>query len=418
MNDAVISMLKRVLNCLRPAEELAQVNTGRRETYAERRARNLGKTRNNFIREPEASLGDIKLHSVGELCLTCRKCDARLFKGERTAPGNTFSFCCAQGQVQIPRIPRPPSPLDDYLTEQTPAAKHFRGNTRQFNNALSMASTGAKVSDRIASGVQSFTVCGKVHHRMGPLLPEQGARPAFAQLYILDPDAANSRRLEIFPDLSREVLDKLDQMLRQHNGFVSIFERAVQTSNQENKPELKLVLNADMTTVPDPRRYNVPASNGLAAFIPDGMLPEVNCRQIALNVRGGGMKYIDDLHHDYDPLYFVLLFPRGEAGWSPYIPLRPKTPKVGGGGDDTTAVVAHEANEDDDEEGDEEEGNQHQDAEEDIALNNDETEEDTTANAGITTSTTRRSKCVSFILNGIWWWWSSFFMYLQYSTTV
>jgi len=165
-----------------PAEELAQVNTGRRETYAERRARNLGKTRNNFIREPEASLGDIKLHSVGELCLTCRKCDARLFKGERTAPGNTFSFCCAQGQVQIPRIPRPPSPLDDYLTEQTPAAKHFRGNTRQFNNALSMASTGAKVSDRIASGVQSFTVCGKVHHRMGPSLPEQGARPAFAQL--------------------------------------------------------------------------------------------------------------------------------------------------------------------------------------------------------------------------------------------
>jgi hypothetical protein len=44
------------------------------------------------------------------------------------------------------------------------------------------------------------------------------------------------------------------QMLRQHNGFVSIFERAVQTSNQENKPELKLVRNADMTTVPDSRR--------------------------------------------------------------------------------------------------------------------------------------------------------------------
>jgi hypothetical protein len=232
---------------------------------------------------------------------------------------------------------------------------------------------------------------------MGPLLPEQGAKPAFAQLYILDPDAANSRRLEIFPDLSREVLDKLDQMLRQHNGFVSIFERAVQTSNQENKPELKLVLNADMTTVPDPRRYNVPASNGLAAFIPDGMLPEVNCRQIALNVRGGGMKFIDDLHHDYDPLYFVLLFPRGEAGWSPYIPLMPKTSKVGEDGDNSSAVMAHEANEDDDEEGDEEEGNQHRYAEDDDhALNNDETEAGTTANAGITTtSTSRRSKCVT-----------------------
>ena len=181
-------MLKGVLNSLRKSARKIT-------TAAERPMRSavqgtlLGKTRNNFIREPEASLDDIKLHSVGELCLTCRKCDARLFKGERTAPGNTFSFCCAQGQVQIPRTPRPPWLLDDYLTEQTPAAKHFRGNTRQFNNALSMASTGAKVSDRIASGVQPFTVCGKVHHRMGPLLPEQGARPAFAQLYILDPNA-------------------------------------------------------------------------------------------------------------------------------------------------------------------------------------------------------------------------------------
>ena len=61
--------------------------------------------------------------------------------------------------MRIPRIPRPrlPLPLDVYLTAQIPAAKHFRGNTRQFNNALSMASTGAKVSDRIARGVKSFT---------------------------------------------------------------------------------------------------------------------------------------------------------------------------------------------------------------------------------------------------------------------
>ena len=98
------------------------------------------------------------------------------------------------------------------------------------------------------------------------------------------------------------------------------------------------------------------------------------------------MKFIDDLHHDYDPLYFVLLFPRGEAGWSPYIPLRPKTSKVGEDGDNSSAVMAHEANEDDDEEGDEEEGNQHRYAEDDDhALNNDETEAGTTANAGITT---------------------------------
>ena len=82
-------MLKGVLNSLRKSARKIT-------TAAERPMRSavqgtlLGKTRNNFIREPEASLDDIKLHSVGELCLTCRKCDARLFKGERTAAGNTF----------------------------------------------------------------------------------------------------------------------------------------------------------------------------------------------------------------------------------------------------------------------------------------------------------------------------------------
>jgi len=82
-----------------PAEECAQVNDGRRETYVEHRARNLKKNRSNFSRDPEASLDDIKLHSVGELCFACRKCEVRLYKGERTAAGNTFSFHCAQGQV-------------------------------------------------------------------------------------------------------------------------------------------------------------------------------------------------------------------------------------------------------------------------------------------------------------------------------
>ena len=123
---AQVNEQRRRLRDEQSEEERAQVNDGRRETYAERRARNLGKTRNNFIREPEASLDDIKLHSVGELCLTCRKCDARLFKGERTAAGNTFSFCCAQGQVQIPRIPRPPSPLDDYLSSSDCSSRRRR----------------------------------------------------------------------------------------------------------------------------------------------------------------------------------------------------------------------------------------------------------------------------------------------------
>ena len=64
-----------------------------------------------------------------------------------------------------------------------------------------MASTGSKVRDRIiVSGMTSFTECGKMHHRMRPPpLPNEGAAgPVMAQLYTVDPDAANYRFQNIF----------------------------------------------------------------------------------------------------------------------------------------------------------------------------------------------------------------------------
>ena len=48
-----------------------------------------------------------------------------LFKDDRTAVENTFSFCCAHGQVQARRMLQPPTPFDDLLTAQTPAANQF-----------------------------------------------------------------------------------------------------------------------------------------------------------------------------------------------------------------------------------------------------------------------------------------------------
>jgi len=48
---------------------------------------------------------------------------------------------------------------------------------------------------------------------------------------------------------------------------------------------------------------------------------QINHRDIALHLRGGGLQTISDLHPAYVPLYYVLLFPYSENGWHPALKL-------------------------------------------------------------------------------------------------
>ena len=71
------------------------------------------------------------------------------------------------------------------------------------------------------------------------------------------------------------------------------------------------------------RRYNRPVVPEIALFRPD-LEPDTDAtmRDIILRVRAQRpqLKIISEFNAAYDPLHFVLLFPRGEAGWWPTIP--------------------------------------------------------------------------------------------------
>ncbi|CAB5190397.1 unnamed protein product [Rhizophagus irregularis] len=56
-------------------------------------------------------------------------------------------------------------------------------------------------------------------------------------------------------------------------------------------------------------------------MIGDGCDIEPSNRNILLRQREGGLQKISELHPSYDPLHYVLLFPRGDNGWHPDIPL-------------------------------------------------------------------------------------------------
>jgi len=58
-----------------------------------------------------------------------------------------------------------------------------------------------------------------------------------------------------------EGFDKLGKTLREHNKAASILERAVQNSNEENKPGFRLVINASMSDTADRRQYSASVLN-------------------------------------------------------------------------------------------------------------------------------------------------------------
>ncbi|KAI3839877.1 hypothetical protein MKW98_010182, partial [Papaver atlanticum] len=56
-----------------------------------------------------------------------------------------------------------------------------------------------------------FTIHGQLRHRTGTLLPKNQQSGTYSQLYIYDPKAAVSKRLELNPRLNITVLEIIQQ---------------------------------------------------------------------------------------------------------------------------------------------------------------------------------------------------------------
>jgi hypothetical protein len=65
-----------------------------------------------------------------------------------------------------------------------------------------MAFPSAQIDE--VQGFSSFRVSGNMCHKMGPLIPEEGVAPKFAQLYILDPEM----QVDIIHGLFKSELDR------------------------------------------------------------------------------------------------------------------------------------------------------------------------------------------------------------------
>jgi len=90
---------------------------------------------------------------------------------------------------------------------------------------FAMTSMGAKVIDSIndGHGPYVFKISGQICHRVGSLIPSEGRRPEYAQLYIFDTDHEVSNRINVTSSsrtpfhANKDIVRSLIQMLDTQN---------------------------------------------------------------------------------------------------------------------------------------------------------------------------------------------------------
>jgi len=265
---------------------------------------------------------NVHTFSVGCLQEVCQHCSALYFKPEKNT-GGRFTLCCYDGKIKLPPTTFPEE-LKRLYTSSDKEAKNFRENIRQYTNAMSFVSFGAKVDLPPNYGPYTFRIHGMVHHRISPLYSKDLQSASYGQLYILDFAKANEIRMsyDANRDLEGETLTKLSNLLDKCNPYVKSYKTMHQKIEEEkllalkeNRAALNFVMRFHHEPSADQRRYNDPTTSEIAAVFEtaDGAPP--SHRHIAVYGKEGELHKIDYDSMHCDPMCYTLIWPGGETGW-------------------------------------------------------------------------------------------------------
>ena len=76
------------------------------------------------------------------------------------------------------------------------------------------------------SGPASFQIHGTLHYLMEALMPPDGLEPAYAQLYIYNPEEATNRCVQHNPQLDAGILLDLHTTLRDTHPYAPLCKQA------------------------------------------------------------------------------------------------------------------------------------------------------------------------------------------------
>lgn len=245
-------------------------------------------------------------HSCGLFNCICPFCMAI------TWPGEKKTFCCQNGKVNLPLPPPPPPTIQKYY-DNSGDGRSFLPFCRAYNNALALASIGC--NEQIQQGFNpTFTIQGKLSHRIGSLLPAAGQTPKFAQIFFYDTANEVINRLNHVSTMNEEILRTLQQCLHSINPYIKSFKSAIELC--KDRDEVQIVLHANKKPQSaHPRTFNLPVASEIAAIMPGDAMGNLDVIVRCREGDGQELRRISTCHRSYDPLHYVLMFPTGCDGW-------------------------------------------------------------------------------------------------------
>ncbi|ODM87033.1 ATP-dependent DNA helicase PIF1 [Orchesella cincta] len=300
------------------SEERERQNLNRRQRRAELKRRPV-----NTLRIARNHATNVEENNLGSMDSVCLKCGALHFEAERVQLGH-FSSCCENGNVILPPLTAYPEPLLSWLTANDGESKHFREQIRKYNNAFAFASFGYKPpeSKTLRKGLPVVVIHGQTYHQTCESLKIDPMKdPSYAQLYIVDPEYANIVRARNShnTDCRPNVFDRIYSLLSEVNPFAHAFKMMREVMQTTRSEIINMWLIKDRTQ--DPRRYNLPVANEVAAIFTseDGEPPSLYQRDICVHPRDAthpsGLQFISTISPNCDPMTYPVLFPYGEPGW-------------------------------------------------------------------------------------------------------
>lgn len=119
-------------------------------------------------------------------------------------------------------------------------------------------------------------------------------------------------RAGLFHGLDRQLLESLQAALTASNPYVRDLQPVAAAAQAGDG--FQIVLSERRRPLGEhERRFNLPQSREIAVLMPN---ERVGHRDIVVQLRGGPVLNINEVHRMYDPLHYVLLLPHGTDGWS------------------------------------------------------------------------------------------------------
>ncbi|CAN6985847.1 unnamed protein product, partial [Brassica oleracea var. botrytis] len=178
-----------------------------------------------------------------------------------------------------------------------------------------------------APGPYTIRIQGQTHHRIGPLIPQQGRLPEYLQLYIFDTRNEVRNWLNAMGQTSTEgnldetTLTRLIEMIDVNNCIAKFFRRA-HDYYESNGKEFTIRLLPDKGKG---KEYDLLSTSEVAGLIVGDMSSTIGERDIVVQLQSDTLQQIRDDHPLYMSLQYPLLFPYGEYGFHPDIPLHLQT---------------------------------------------------------------------------------------------